>query len=101
MGPKMKPSYDEDSETPEEGEDEAPESGPGEDDHLTICGRAIREAVASGDDKAIGSAIRSAVQRYSGDEDEEEAEDTEGSKPNLAALLMGKERKGGKGRKEY
>lgn len=85
--------YEDDSVSPEEG-DEAPESGPGEDDHLTVCGRAIREAIASGDDRAVGETVRDAIRRYGAD-DEDDAVESDEDKPNLAAFIMGKA-KGGK-----
>lgn len=93
--------YEQPDEVSPEEADEPPESGPGEeDDHLAVCGRAIREALTSGDDRAIGSAVRDAIKTYSGSVDDEDADSGDqdedegaGSRPNLAMLLVGKGKK--------
>jgi hypothetical protein len=92
---------DEYEDEPEEETDDQPEDGQedNEEDGLSVCGRAIREAMASGDDRAIGDAVKSAVRMYAGageDDEEDEPDGDEGGKPNLAILLTGKGKKGSK-----
>jgi hypothetical protein len=75
---------------PEEPETEAPNAY---EDHKRMAGRAIRHAIADGDDLAIGQAICDLI-KAEGDGDEPEAEGPPaGGKPNLAALLLMKKKK--------